>query len=614
MTSPEAADPILLLERLSANVDGRPVLKDVTLRVAPGEIHAVVGSQGSGKSTLVKVIAGLVPRTAGRFLFDGRPVDRHSPGNAMRLGILTLHHEPGLLPGLSAVENVFMNREVRKFLFFNDWRRMRAQLASALRSIQLDLDMERPIRFLDAPVQQLLEYAKLACFPSRLVVVDPPAARVRPEDVEKLQYLLSVLRQNGTTVLYVTTSTEEVFHFASRVTVIDHGEVVESSEISNIDKRQLVQLTYASLFSRKKLEKNNLELFYLNNLNRNIINNIPIPVIVADSQGSIILANRYFEGIARVSQADILESDIVGFLKLTPAQAELLKKDIDSRRRHELKGWHLVSSAGAAPVDLHVFPILDEEQSFIGTIYLLDVQESRGVFTSQMELFDTYQQNRRTIGEVVHEVNNPLGIMLNYLTLISSSSSLEEIHSNAEVMGRELKRVRRIFSRLAGSGAAAARQERKAKLKDAMGEVLSLLKLNLNERISLSISAGDDFLVPMDPDVLKQVILNIVLNGVEAMPAGGSLSLRQGCVVRDGTGYATLSVSDTGVGIPAENLDRIFEPFFTTKSDRESRGLGLALSKDLLSQAGGFIEVASAAGGTTFTVYIPCKEVTCTSG
>ena len=351
-----------------------------------------------------------------------------------------------------------MNRELRKFLFFNDWRKMREQLAEALRSIQLDVDMERPIRFLDGPIQQLVEYAKLACFPSRLAVVDEPASRIRPEDVEKLQYLLSVLRQNGTTVLYVTNSTEEVFHFASRMTVMDHGEIVETSEISNMDKRQLVQLTYASLFSRKNLEKSNLELFYLNNLNRNIINNIPIPVIVADSQGSIILANRSFESISRVSPGGPAGHGHRGFpeahrraVRASPAATS------SAAAATCVRGWPLATEAGPEPVDLHVFPILDEDQSFIGTIYLLDLQESRGAFAAQMELFDNHQQNRRTIWEVVHEINNPLGIMLNYLTLIRSSSSLDEIHSNAEVMGRELKRVRRIFSRLAGSGAGGPR-------------------------------------------------------------------------------------------------------------------------------------------------------------
>ncbi|HET6449898.1 MAG TPA: ATP-binding protein [Spirochaetia bacterium] len=614
MISPEPAEPLLLLDAVSASVDGRVALHEVSLRLAPGEIHAVVGGQGSGKSTLVKVIAGLIPRTSGRLVFDGRPVERHSPGNAMRLGILTMHREPGLLPGLSAVENVFMNRELRKFLFFNDWRRMREQLASALRAIQLDLDMDRPLRLLDASTRQLVEFAKLACFPSRLVVVDDPGARLRPEDVEKLQYFLSVLSQNGTAVLYLTTNTEEVFHFASRLTIIDRGEIVETSQISAIDKQQLVQLTYASLFSRKKLEKSNLELFYLNNLNRTIINTIPIPVIVADSQGAVILANRCFESICRRGSADLLGTRIDAFLKLNADQSEALSRDIGGRRRHEIRAWPLPTDTGDTPVDLHIFPVLDEDQSFVGTIYLMDVPASRGLFATQMELFDNVQQNRRTIWEVVHEINNPLGIMLNYLTLIRSSASLEEIHANASVMDRELKRVRRILGRLSGGAASAPGRERRARLRDTVDEVLSLLKLNLNEQIVLSVSTPDDFVVPIDPDLLKQVILNIVLNSVEAMPGGGLLSIRQACVAREGVGYATVAVQDTGVGIPSENLERIFDPFFTTKSDREARGLGLSLSREILSSVGGFIEVCSAKGGTTFTVYVPSKDVSCTSG
>jgi len=499
---------------------------------------------------------------------------------------------------------------------------MREQLIEAFRSIRLDVDPERPIRQFDGPVQQLIELAKLACFPSRLVVVDEPASRIRPEDVETLQYLLSVLRQNGSAVLYVTNSMEEVFNFASRVSVLDHGEIVETSEISNIDKNQLVQLTYASLFSRKKLEKSNLELFYLNNLNRSIINNIPIPIIVADSQGSIILVNRCLESLAQVSPAALLNTDISAFLNLGPARSADLARDIGGRRHHEILGWPLVTGARSAPVDLHVYPILDEDQSFTGTICLLDVKDSREHFAAQMGLFDSHQQNRRAIWEIVHEINNPLGIMLNYLTLIRSSSSLDEIRSNAEIMGRELKRVRRIFSRIAGTGAgtgaqtgAETRREAVAtSLQDTVTEVLSLLKLNLNERINLSISIEGNFMVPIEQDLLKQVILNIVLNAIEAMPDGGALAIRQGCVVQEETGFATLTVLDTGVGIPPENLDRVFEPFFTTKSDSEARGLGLSLSKDILSRIGGFIKVESSGDGTAFTVFIPSKDVNCTSG
>ena len=227
---------------------------------------------------------------------------------------------------------------------------MRERLVEAFRTIHLDVDPDRPIRHYDGPVQQLIEIAKLACFPSRLVVVDEPASRLRPEDVERLQYLLSVLRQNGTTILYVTSSMEEVFHFASRLTVLDRGRVIETSEISSMDENQLVQLTYAQLFSRRKLEKSNLELAYLNNLNRNVINNIPIPIVVADSRGSIMLVNRCLESLAQVRAGRAAaHGDRRSFLKLPPAQSEALARDIAARRHHEIRGMAPGHGFGAGP-------------------------------------------------------------------------------------------------------------------------------------------------------------------------------------------------------------------------------------------------------------------------
>ncbi|HTP59040.1 MAG TPA: ATP-binding protein, partial [Spirochaetia bacterium] len=305
---------------------------------------------------------------------------------------------------------------------------------------------------------------------------------------------------------------------------------------------------------------------------------------------------------------------IAEFLRLTPEESEALARDVRDRRRHSISGWQLSTRAALAPVDLQVYPILDEDQSFMGTIYLVDIKDSPDVLAAHREALDSFQQNRRAIWEIAHEINNPLGIMLNYLTLIRSSSSVEEIQSSAAVIGRELKRVRRILSRVTGPGADARGKEAQASIRDSVAEVLSLLKLNLNEQITLSISLESDFMVPLEPDLLKQVFLNIVLNAVEAMPQGGSLSIREGCVARDGKGYATLTVHDTGGGIPPENLDRVFEPFFTTKSDSEARGLGLPLSKDIVSRVGGLIEVASAPTGTAITVYIPSKDVDCTSG
>ena len=98
MTSPDPAEPLLALDQIKADVDGRATLKGVSMEVARGEIHALVGGQGAGKTALVQVVAGLIPKSSGRLFFDGHPLERHSAARAQRLGILTLHQEPEILP------------------------------------------------------------------------------------------------------------------------------------------------------------------------------------------------------------------------------------------------------------------------------------------------------------------------------------------------------------------------------------------------------------------------------------------------------------------------------------------------------------------------------------
>lgn len=102
-------------------------------------------------------------------------------------------------------------------------------------------------------------------------------------------------------------------------------------------------------------------------------------------------------------------------------------------------------------------------------------------------------------------------------------------------------------------------------LREVVAEVLALLRPNVDKRVTLALSMDGELCVSLEPDLLKQVVLNLVLNGVEAMPDGGTLAISQRCVARDGGTFAMLTVHDTGVGIPADNLPRLFEPFFTTK-------------------------------------------------
>jgi signal transduction histidine kinase len=125
-------------------------------------------------------------------------------------------------------------------------------------------------------------------------------------------------------------------------------------------------------------------------------------------------------------------------------------------------------------------------------------------------------------------------------------------------------------------------------------------------KIHFKISGEKDIFLKIESDLVKQVLLNIMLNGIEAMPDGGELGVNMFTTTLNEQIYSVIEINDSGIGIPEENLDKIFEPFYTTKDDTESRGLGLSLCQDIIAQLHGFIKVESKEqDGTTFQIFIP---------
>ncbi len=602
--------PLLVLENLSAAIGTRRVLRDVHLEVQRGEIHALVGGRGAGKSSLVKVISGCLPRASGAIRFEGRAVERHTPQNALRLGITTLHQEDRLLPEMNACENVFLNREIRRLGVFSDKRRMREATARAFRSIPLAVDPDLPVRFYDSNTQQLILISRIFCFPSRLVVLDEVAGRLTPGDLERLHYLLSVLRQNGVTILYVASDLDEVANFATRVSILEGGTVARTARASNLDEDRLVRLTHASLFSRQKLESSNLELYYLNYLNQNILDNIPVPILVADSKGAVMLANRALLELSRLSREELLRA---GTGELLPEAAGGTGGGHEAAAQDErrLTGRQPPFLREGLRVDILVSPLVDPDGASMGTVFLFSSPGGQAAAAREPGT-RSRPEELRYLAEMSHEINNPLGILLNYLELIRSSGSLEQVHADAEVMGGELRRIKRTLSRYMrsrtdGDGRTEERAARRtASVREAVAGVMALLQLKGEAAGAVQVEMDGDPRLEVEPDLLRQVILNVAMNGIESMPAGGPLAIRVAPTESAGRPWVAIEVRDEGVGIPEEDLERIFEPFFTTKGDPQTRGLGLSLSRDIVSRYGGSIEVESRPGrGSTFRIRLP---------
>ncbi|HXF86652.1 MAG TPA: GAF domain-containing protein [Anaerolineales bacterium] len=210
---------------------------------------------------------------------------------------------------------------------------------------------------------------------------------------------------------------------------------------------------------------------------------------------------------------------------------------------------------------------------------------------------------------IAHELNNPLTTVTGFAELVLDAMSKDDpSRSDLELVLREARRARDVVRRLLDFARQSESTRARASLNQVVEDVIALSKhLIHTSGVSLKLNIQEDLpWISMDENQIKQVLLNLVHNALQAMPEGGMMEITTSFEPRMGREGVTVSVRDTGVGIPREEQARIFEPFYTTKGDQGGTGLGLSVTYGIVTDHGGQIEVISEVGeGSTFTVWLP---------
>lgn len=240
--APTSNTPVLAVQGLVKDYPGVRALDQVSLDLFAGQVVGLVGKNGAGKSSLIKVLAGVVKADAGKVLLDGDGVDLHSPHHATTLGLAFVHQELAVVPDLSVAENVELGLGYPKRAgIFIDYRRLRARSREVLDQLHEGIDPTVPIGSLPIAQQRLCMIARALVSDARVVVLDEPSASLSDLEVEHLLDVLRDLRDRGITVLYVTHRLSEVFALADRVVVMRDGAVVADRPVADFDSRSLVE-------------------------------------------------------------------------------------------------------------------------------------------------------------------------------------------------------------------------------------------------------------------------------------------------------------------------------------------------------------------------------------
>ncbi|MDC7987699.1 sugar ABC transporter ATP-binding protein [Rhodoplanes sp. TEM] len=233
---------LLETEGLSKSFAGVPVLSGVDFAAEAGEVHALVGANGAGKSTFLNIVSGSLAPSAGVIRLAGAAVRFATPQQAHRAGVSIVHQEFSLAPLLDVATNVFLGREPRTRLGLVDRARMRHDAAALLDTHGFRLDPDAPVAGLSVAEQQLVEIARALSFEAQVLILDEPTAALSPPEQQRLFAVIERLKAVGVAILYVSHRLDEVFRIADRVTVLRNGIRVATRRVADLDHAGLVSL------------------------------------------------------------------------------------------------------------------------------------------------------------------------------------------------------------------------------------------------------------------------------------------------------------------------------------------------------------------------------------
>lgn len=235
----DAREPLWELRDITKSYPGVRANNGISIRLYPGEIHALLGENGCGKSTLIKVLSGVIQPDSGEILLRGDPVVLGSPVEARARGVGTVFQEFSLVPTLSVAENIFLGRYKRRGLFI-DWPGMRAEAARLLAMLGIDIAPGRIVSQLSVAEQQLVEIAKAISMDATLLILDEPTTALGEQEIHTLHSILRGMKQRGVAILYISHRLDEVLELVDTATILKDGKVASTAEGTRLDINEIV--------------------------------------------------------------------------------------------------------------------------------------------------------------------------------------------------------------------------------------------------------------------------------------------------------------------------------------------------------------------------------------
>ena len=234
------AQPSVEMHGITVEFPGVKALDSVSLRLFPGEVHALMGENGAGKSTLIKALTGVYGTTAGRIEVGGEARTFGGTADAQQAGIATVYQEVNLVSNLSIGENVMLGHEIRSPFGVN-WRATHRAAAAELGKLGLGhLDTRKQLSSLSLAVQQLVAICRAMVIDARVLILDEPTSSLDANEVAGLFEVMRALRDEGVAILFVSHFLDQIYEISDRMTILRNGAFVGEYATADLDRHELI--------------------------------------------------------------------------------------------------------------------------------------------------------------------------------------------------------------------------------------------------------------------------------------------------------------------------------------------------------------------------------------
>jgi len=578
--------PLLEMQNIHLFYGDVHALKGVDFNLFEGEIHALTGEHRAGKSTLIKILSGSEQPRLGDILIRGEKVGPLSPRIAMKHRIGTVYQTPSIIPDLEPLEFIFTHQFPTSFGLITH-KKMEHALTALMEKYELEFNFHTRIRNLPVDQQVLVEFMRALIIEPEILILDDFTNKLTPNEMQKIYHIISMLKEQGCGIIYVSHDIQEVIKLADRVTILNQGRRLETDLVTNLDSVRLYELTYSFTIDKmQSVQQDKLQLF--NKHIRKIIQEIPLGILILDNEMNIQTMNLHAKRIVDYDFSSISSTSwLLTFLKkVFPTHHEEILETI---RNGKNARWRGVETGLNNTLEVHVSPIRDDGLVRIGTLIILQdntLDDSLEDYLMKSEKFASIAEV--AVG-VAHEINNPLFAIKNYLALISMKNDNPYIKDKIETINLELDRIVRTISSLLDFSKIRTDSFQVVNLSTLLEDVLLLLNHRINAKhINITKNIEVDVVIHKGmEDKLKQLFINLIANSIDAILDFGQIRVD---LYQTDT-HVVVAIKDNGNGIPKEIREKIFEPFYSTKVNKYNTGLGLAIAKHIVESHQGTIEI-----------------------